>query len=202
MFMVRLRGLRNFIKELAESPLIEKISFILPFFVIFIDIIILEHAIRIKETYIIVLTTSLFFLSIIEIAVAMGEIHDRYQQNNFERTLTIKLDDFILERKKTNVKKIVEDFTEMYPNYKNHRNEIYHIACQIMETHKEEAWEKALIKKLTPFIKRRKKMNVDEILTAFIKKYPTYKKYRGKIYQKTCQLKGITEENNESITDN
>ncbi len=189
--MVRLRGLRNFVQELAESPLIEKISFVLPFFVILIDIIILEHAIRIREAYIIALTTILFFLSIIEIAVAIGEIHDRYQQNNFERTLTIKLDDFILERKKNNVKNIVEEFTELFPQYKNHRNEIYHITCQIMETHKEEAWEKILMKKLQPFIKKRKKMNVDEILIAFIQKYPAYKKYRTKIYQKTCQLKGV-----------
>ena len=197
--MVRLRGLRNFIQELAESPLIEKISFVLPFFVIVIDIIILEHAIRIKEAYIIVLATLLFFLSVVEIAVAMGEIHDRYQQNNFERTLTIKLDDFILERKKNNVKKIVEDFIDMHLEYKNKRSEIYHITCQIMETHREEAWEEDLIKKLKPFIKRRKKMNVDEILMAFIKKYPTYKKYRAKIYQKTCQLKGVSEDDKENI---
>ena len=196
--MVRFRGLRNFIQELAESPLIEKISFVLPFFVIIIDIIILEHAIRIQEVYIIVLTTLLFFLSVVEIAVAMGEIHDRYQQNNFERTLTIKLDDFILERKNNNVKKIVEDFIDTHLEYKNKRSEIYHITCQIMETHKEEAWEKTLIKKLKPFIKRRKKMNVDEILMAFIKKYPTYKKYRAKIYQKACQLKGVPEENKEN----
>ena len=70
-----------------------------------------------------------------------------------------------------------------------------------METHRVEAWEDALTKKLKAFIKRRKKMNVDEILEAFIKKYPTYKKYRGKIYQKTCQLKGVSEENKESIVD-
>ena len=196
--MVRFRGLRNFIQELAESPLIEKISFVLPFFVIIIDIIILEHAIRIQEVYIIVLTTLLFFLSVVEIAVAMGEIHDRYQQNNFERTLTIKLDDFMLEQKNSNVKKIVEDFIDMHLEYKNKRSEIYHITCQIMETHKEEAWEEALLKKLKPFVKRRKKMNVDEILMAFIKKYPTYKKYRAKIYQKACQLKGVPEENKEN----
>ncbi len=186
--MVRLRGLRNFIQELAESPLIEKISFVLPFFVIVIDIIILEHAIRIQEVYIIVLTTLLFFLSVVEIAVAMGEIHDRYQQNNFERTLTIKLDDFILERKNNNVKKIVEDFIDTHLEYKNKRSEIYHITCQIMETHKEEAREDALIKKLKPFIKRRKKKNVDQIIKAFMKKYPQYKKYRAEVYEKTCQL--------------
>jgi len=178
--------------------IIEKISFVLPFFVIVIDIIILEHAIRIREGYIIVLTTLLFFLSLIEIMVVMGEIHDHYRKNNFERTLTIKLDDFILERKDKNVKKIVEDFIEINPQYNNHRNETYHITCQIMETHKEEMWEKALTDKLKKFIKRRKKMNVNEILKAFIKKHPKYKNYRVKIYQKTCQIMGVREEDGEN----
>lgn len=196
--MVRVGRLRSFIRELAESPLIEKISFILPFFVIVIDIIILEHAIRIREGYIIVLTTLLFFLSLIEIMVVTGEIHDHYRKNNFERTLTIKLDDFILERKDKNVKKIVEDFIEINPQYNNHRNETYHITCQIMETHKEEMWEKALTDKLKKFIKRRKKMNVNEILKAFIKKHPKYKNYRVKIYQKTCQIMGVREEDGEN----
>ena len=67
--MVRVGRLRNVIKELAASPLTEKITFILPFIVIIIDIIILEHAIRIRETYIIILTTLLFLLSLIEIAM-------------------------------------------------------------------------------------------------------------------------------------
>ncbi|UCD14247.1 MAG: hypothetical protein JSW60_02205 [Thermoplasmatales archaeon] len=194
-FMVRVGRLRNFIHEFAESPLIEKISFVLPFFVIVIDIVILEHAIRIKEAYIIMLTTLLFFLSVFEIAVVTGEIHGRYQKSNFQRTLTIKLDDFIIERKKNNVKKIVEEFTEIYPRYRNHRNEVYHITCQIMETHKEEALEKALTDKLKKFIKRRKKMNVDDTLEVFIKKYPIYKNYRAEVYKKTCQIKGLPEEN-------
>ena len=34
-------------------------------------------------------------------------------------------------------------------------------------------------------------MNVDEILEAFIRKYPKYKKYRSEVYRKTCQIKGI-----------
>ena len=41
-------------------------------------------------------------------------------------------------------------------------------------------------------------MNVDDILIAFIKKYPTYKKNRTKIYQKICQLKDVPEDNKES----
>jgi hypothetical protein len=136
--MVRLRWLRGFISELAESPLIEKISFILPFFVIIVDVIVMEHAIRIQEHYIIALTTILFLLSLIEIIVVTGEIHDHYKKSNFERTLTIKLDDFIIKERKRSAKRTVEEFIKKNPCYEKHRNEVYHIACQIMETHAEE----------------------------------------------------------------
>jgi len=135
--MVRCGRLRSFIQELAESPRIEKISFALPFFVIVIDIFLIEHAIRINESYIIIFTTILFFLSVVEVGVVVREIHGHYQQSNFERLLTINLDDFILERKKqTNVKMIVEDFINENPNYESFRNEVYHISCQIMQAHK------------------------------------------------------------------
>jgi hypothetical protein len=55
----------------AKIPLIEKPSLILPFFVIVIDLIVLEHAIRINEHYIIVCVSILFTLSIVEISVAL-----------------------------------------------------------------------------------------------------------------------------------
>jgi len=140
--MVRVGRVRNFIREFAESAMIEKFSFILPFFVIVIDIILIEHAVRIREPYIIVLTSILFLLSLIEIIVVLDEIHKHYQESSFERVLTIRLDDFIIKRKNKNVKILVEEFIKLYPTYKNHRNEIYHIACQIMETHKKSSINK------------------------------------------------------------
>jgi hypothetical protein len=135
--MVRVGKVRNFIQEFASSPRIEKISFILPFFVIAIDMILIEHAIRINEPYIIFFTTLLFFLSVIDVCVVIREIHGHYQQSNFERLLTIKVDDFVFEHKQEkNVKKLVEQFIEENPTYECFRNEIYHITCQIMELHK------------------------------------------------------------------
>jgi hypothetical protein len=86
---------RCFLREVAKSPFVEKLSFVLPFFVITIDIVILEHAIRIQETYIIVCSLFLFFLSVFEITAVSSELHKNYQKSNFEKRLTIKLDDFI-----------------------------------------------------------------------------------------------------------
>ena len=38
-------------------------------------------------------------------------------------------------------------------------------------------------------MKRRKKANVDDIVEAFVKKFPKYRGYRIEVYEKTCQLK-------------
>lgn len=187
--MPRSGRLRLFIKELAESPKIEKLSFIPPFLVLLVEIILLQHALVIYEPYVIGLTTLLLILSVTEIILVTQEIHEHYQIKNFERLLTIKLDDFVLERKKKNVKILVEDFISTYPQYKTYRNEIYHTACQIMETHKEEELERDLADKLNKYLKKKKEMSVDEILEGFIKKYPTYARYRIEIYEKICRLK-------------
>jgi len=186
--MPRSGRLRNFIRKYSESPRTEKISFIPPFLILALEIILIIHALTLHETYVVILTTILLIISIIEILLVGREIHEHYMSSTFDRILTIRLDDFVLQRKEKNVKKIVEDFIDIHSEYKNKRNEIYHITCQIMETHKEEAREDALIKKLKPFIKRRKKKNVDQIIKAFMKKYPQYKKYRAEVYEKTCQL--------------
>ena len=188
--MPRSGRLRNFIREYSESPRTDKISFIPPFIIIIVEGILLAHALTIDvpDIMVVELTTVLLIISIIEVILVFKEIHGHYMSSNFDRILTIKLDDFILKRREKSVKKIVEDFISMYPNYKRHRNEIYHITCQIMEMHKEEAREEVLISKLKPFIIRRKKKNVDQIIKAFIKKYPQYKKYREEVYKKTCQL--------------
>jgi len=188
--MPRSGRLQSFIREYRESPKLEKASFIPPFMILVIEIILIYHAIIINETYVFVLTFILVVISTIEIILVSLEIHAHYQRGSFDRLLTIRLDDYILERKEKNVKRIVNDFIEEHPEYYSHRGEIYHTACQILETHAEEVWEKKLTQQLEKFIKRRKKQSVDEILEAFVKKYPPYKRYRSKIYEKICNILG------------
>ena len=195
--MPRSGRLRTFIREYEESPRLEKMSFIPPFLILGLEIILIIHAIIVEETYVILLTLVLLVISTIEIILVSMEIHEHYASSNFDRILTIKLDDFIMEKKEKNVKKIVTDFIEQYPEYNKHRNEIYHTTCQILETHKEEAVEKEIFEKLNKFMKKRKKANVDEIVESFVKKFPKYKGYRVEIYEKTCQLMG-TPTNNKS----
>jgi len=144
--MVRCSRTRNFLKEVAKSPFVEKMSFILPFLVIAVDIVILEHAIRIQETYIIFLTSFLFTLSLFELVFVSSELHKNYQKSIFEKTLIKKLDEFIVEKRGFNIKKIVEDFIEINPEYAAHRNDVYELTCQLLDTYEKDLVEKIIDK--------------------------------------------------------
>ena len=189
--MPRSGRLRSFIRECKESPRVERISFFPPFLILALELILIAHALQLMENFVIILTSILLVISIIEIVLVSKEIHEHYQITNFDKILTIRLDDFITEKKVKNVKKIVADFLFLYPEYEKHRNEIYHTSCQILETHKEEELEKEIFKKLDIFFKRKKKENVDEIVESFVEKYPKYKPYRIDIYERVCNLKGM-----------
>jgi len=195
--MPRSGRLRTYIREVAASGTTEKLSFVPPFLVLIVEIILLLHAVGLQESYVILLTTILLILSLIEMILVTQEMHEHYQSSIFDRILTIKLDDFILRKKMRNVKILVEDFITNNPQYSDHRDEIYHIACQILETHKEEALETTLTDTLKKFMKRRKKLHVDDLLEAFLKKHPKYKRQRAEVYQKICQLKGVPDETSE-----
>ena len=188
--MPRSGRLRTFIREYSESSRAEKISFIPPFLILVVEVILLTHAftIDVPDIMVVELTAVLLIISIVEILLVSREIHEHYTRGNFDRILTIKLDDFIIERSEGNVKKIVTDFIEQHPKYSSHRSEIYHTTCQILETHKEEAIEKDLTDKLKIFIRRKKKAKVDDVVESFVKKYPKYKRHRSKIYEITCQI--------------
>ena len=184
---LRCSRLRLFIKEIKESPRFEKLSFIPPFLILIVEITLFIHAVEIQVLYVIQLTIILVALSIVEIFFVISEIHEHYRQNNFERILTIKLDDFILKSKYKNVQFLVNHFLKENPEYASYRNHIYHISCQILETHKEEIYKKNLEKDLKRYIKSTSHESVDAILSNFLKKYPEYKTSPSKIYKRICE---------------
>jgi hypothetical protein len=186
--MPRCGRIRSFIREYRESPRTEKISFIPPFFILALELILLYHAISVNEMFIIALTSILLIISTIEMVIVSYEIHEHYSKINFDKKLTIRLDDFIIEKKEKNVKIIVSDFIDQYKEYEKNRNEIYHTTCQILETHKEEEIEKQLTALLEKFVKKMKRPTVDSIVKSFVEKNPKYKKYRGEIYVISAQI--------------
>jgi hypothetical protein len=186
--MPRSQRIRNFINEYNESPKVEKMSFIPPFFILALEFILIIHAILNGNLFVIIITSILVIISFIEIIFVSREINEHYKRINFDREMTIRLDDFIIEKNEKNVKKIIEEFINEHPNYNTHRNEIYHVACQIMETHKEEMWERTLDTRLKKYIEKNKRENIRTIIEKFIEKYPEYKKYPEKVYPLAAQM--------------
>ena len=186
--MPRCGRLRRFIKEYNESQKTDKISFIPPFFILILEIILITHALILNEFFVIWLTFILLIISIIEIIFVTREIHAHYQSSNFDRELTIRLDDFIIGKTEKNVKNIVEKFIDKNPNYEQYRNEIYRISCQIMETHKKELWEKTLEIRLKKYIKDNINLSIREIIDNFVEKFPEYKKDPGRVYPLAAKM--------------
>ena len=186
--MPRTGRFRRFIKEYNESQKTDKISFIPPFFILILEIILITHAIIENNVFVIWLTLILVIISIIEIIFVAREIHEHYQSNNFDRELTIRLDDFIIEKNEKNVQTIVEKFIDVHPNYEIYRNEIYHIACQIMETHKKELWEKTLELRLKKYVLKNSNYSMKEIMDNFMEKFPEYNKDPGRVYPLAAQM--------------
>lgn len=98
--MPRCGRLRSLLTEYNESPRAEKLSFVLPFLILTLELILLTHALIEKTMFVLILISILLTISIFEIILVSIEMHEEYLQKNYDKILTIKLDDFITEKKK------------------------------------------------------------------------------------------------------
>jgi len=142
--MPRCGRIRTFIKEYNQSPKANKLSFFLPYLILVLELIVLIDALVISNLIIVSITIILVTISVLEIIFVTREIHNKIQESNFDKILTIKLDDFITNKREKNVKIIITDFLEQYPEYDKHRNKIYQTTCQILETNKKEVLTKEI----------------------------------------------------------
>jgi hypothetical protein len=186
--MPRSGRIRRYAKDVAESDRVQQLSIILPFIILIVEIILLIHALAIQEMYIIVLTSFLLIISLIELYLVTIEVTDRKSIKSFDRVLTIRLDDFITETKKSNVKEIINSFIERYPVYRSHRTQVYVLSCQILQTHKDELIEKEYYKKINQFLKKTDKTDLSELVSEFISLNPQYDCYALEIHEKMRQL--------------
>ena len=70
-----------------ESPRTERISFIPPFLILTLEIILIIHAILLNEIFVIILTSILLIISTIEIVIVSYEIHEHYIKINFDKII-------------------------------------------------------------------------------------------------------------------
>ncbi|RLF40479.1 MAG: hypothetical protein DRN12_05305, partial [Thermoplasmata archaeon] len=67
--MPRCSRIRKYIDEIVSYPRVEQISFIIPILIVIAEIILMSHAIKIGELYVIALTSFLLIISIVELAL-------------------------------------------------------------------------------------------------------------------------------------
>ena len=115
--------IKTFLKDYKQSPKAYKLSFFLPYLILVLELILLIDATIIDfNLIIIIITLILVIISVAEIILVTREIHNKIQTSNFEKILTIKLDDFITKKREKNVKIIISDFLDKYPEFYKHRN--------------------------------------------------------------------------------
>ena len=137
--MPRCKRLRTFIQEYNQSPRANKVSFFLPFLILAFELVVLIDALIISNVIIVSITIILVAISVLEILFVTKEIHSKIRESNFDKILTIKLDDFITNKREKNVKIITSDFLEQYPEYNKYKNKIYHTTCQLLETQQKDS---------------------------------------------------------------
>ena len=131
--MPRYRWLRKRLIEITESSTVEKVLFVLPLFILALDLYMLNHAVSIRDINVIIPALILFIFSVIEILVAIDEIRERTLSNSLNKNLESKIKSVIRKSvDELTVKSIMEKTIEKYPELKGHKSELYHIVCQIL----------------------------------------------------------------------
>jgi hypothetical protein len=137
--MPRCIRIRTFIQDYNQSPRIKKLSFFLPFLILALELIVLIDALVISNLIIVSITIILVAISVLEIIFVTREIHSKILESNFDKIITIKLNDFVTNKREKNVEIITSDFLEQYPEYDKYRNKIYLTTCQILETQQKDS---------------------------------------------------------------
>ena len=97
--MPRCRRIRTFIQEYNKSPRANKLSFFLPYLILAFELIVLIDALLISNLIIVSITIILLAISVLEILFVTKEIHSKILESNFDKILTIKLDDFVTKKR-------------------------------------------------------------------------------------------------------
>ncbi len=134
--LMRHRFIRSLGREMLSATRLEKIVLALPFIVLILDAEIFYYSFLHKETTIIIASSFVLVLSILEIIAVLREIHAHVMEVLKREDIEKKIEDIIekFERIPT-VKEVIEKFCSSYPG-EYPTSHIYHIVCDILEKSK------------------------------------------------------------------
>ena len=133
---MRHRFTRGLIGEILKATKLEKLSLILPFIVLIIDAEIFYYSLKRGEEMIIIFSSFVLFLSVVEIITVMGEIGLYMEKARRNEEIEKHLIEIAKKTDNPTVKKIIDEFMNKYEGYSY--QEVYPIACRIVDLLKKE----------------------------------------------------------------
>jgi len=128
---VRHRFIREWAKDFIKANVIEKIILLLPFIVLIIDAEIFYYSLTRGEETIIIASSFVLLLSIMEIIAVSKEIVSYINKTKREADIEKEIIKIIEEMDNPNVKKVVNKFMEMNKGYS--MQEVYPVVCKIID---------------------------------------------------------------------
>lgn len=137
--LMRHRLIRSIGKEMLSATRLEKIALLLPFIVLLIDTEIFYYSFVHKETTIVIASSFVLILSVLEIVAVLREIHTHVFEVRKKDEIEKRIEDIIKEfEEEPTVKEVIEKFCEASPeDYP--RSYLYHIVCNVLEKSKSKA---------------------------------------------------------------
>lgn len=132
-FTMRHRLIRSIGREMLSATRLEKIVLILPFIVLLIDAEICYYSFVHKELTILVASSFVLVLSVLEIIAVLREIHARFMEVWKREEIEKRIEDIIKEFEDTpTVREVIERFCSTSPGEYS-PSHLYHIVCDILE---------------------------------------------------------------------
>ncbi|MCD6171047.1 MAG: hypothetical protein J7J36_01310 [Thermoplasmata archaeon] len=128
---MRHRFIREWAKDFIKANVIEKLILLLPFIVLIIDAEIFYYSLTRGEETIIIASSFVLLLSIMEIIAVSKEIVSYINKTKREADIEKEIIKIIEEMDNPNVKKVVNKFMEMNKGYS--MQEVYPVACKIID---------------------------------------------------------------------
>lgn len=117
-------------KDFIKANIIKKLTLLLPFIVLAIDAEIFYYSLMRKEETIIIASSFVLLLSIMEIIAVSKEIVGYINKTKKEADIEKDIIKIIEEMSNPNVKKVVNKFMEMNKGYS--MQEVYPVVCKLI----------------------------------------------------------------------
>ena len=128
---MRHRFIRSLFGEVLTAGRLAQIVLLIPFIVLLLDAEIFYYAWNHNEEIVLIASGFVLLLSILEIIVVFGEIHQKLSIIKRRDILEERLTKIANNITKPTVKKLMNEYVKQFPNEEKF-GEVYRVACDLM----------------------------------------------------------------------